>query len=55
MVVDCTLEWKGDWGEAAGASPQPKSETGELATETKIEEKGLVREFCKIMQDVLAA
>jgi len=40
---------------AAGASPQLRWETGKLATEANIEEKALVREFCKIMQDVLAA
>jgi hypothetical protein len=54
MVVDCTLEGKGDWGQLE-LLRSPRSETGELATEPNIQEKALVREFCKIMQDVLAA
>jgi hypothetical protein len=50
------LEGKGDLGEIAGASPQPKSEIGELQPNPKFKKRAfLVREFCTIMQDLLAA
>jgi hypothetical protein len=56
MVVDCTLEGNGDWGRQLGASPQSQVGDRGAATELKIQEKALlVREFCKIMQDLLAA